>query len=104
MIQACTCNTVASGGGIDHRCPIHGIQPKSQMYVYPSGLDGFEEWFEKRGYADDCPSDRNICMDAWLAARGLKYYPCKKCGTWRTEEEGGNIFSMCDDCYVNNNP
>jgi hypothetical protein len=59
---------------------------------------GFDEWWNKRGYANDCPSDRHLAEDAWKAARGMKYYPCIKCGAWRTREEGGTMFTVCDEC------
>lgn len=62
------------------------------------GLFGFDEWWQKRGYSNDRPSDRYFAEDAWKAARGEQYYPCDRCGTWRTEAEGGTTFNVCDDC------
>ncbi len=26
-------------------------------------------------------------------------YPCAKCGTLRTKEEGGTTLTVCDDCW-----
>lgn len=63
-------------------------------------LTGFQDWWEGRRYDKDCPSDMAIALDAWKAARGEKYYPCKKCGAWRTEAEGGTIFTVCNDCWI----
>ena len=31
-----------------------------------------------------------------------KKYPCKKCGTLRSEDEGGKIFTLCDGCWDDN--
>lgn len=62
-------------------------------------LSGFSEWWQRRGYAADCPSDRRMAEDAWQAARGLQYYPCERCGCWRTAEEGGATFTVCDECW-----
>lgn len=28
-----------------------------------------------------------------------RIYPCGKCGTLRTEAEGGRVFTVCDDCW-----
>lgn len=63
-------------------------------------LDGFDAWWHGRRYDNDCPSDRHIAEDAWRAARGENYYPCNLCGAWRTKDEGGTTFTVCDDCWV----
>lgn len=64
-----------------------------------AGLDGFDAWWRGRRYDVDCPSDRRIAEDAWSAARGEKYYPCCRCGVWRTKSEGGTTFTVCDECW-----
>ncbi len=28
-----------------------------------------------------------------------KKYSCDKCGTLRTKDEGGTVFTVCDDCW-----
>lgn len=28
-----------------------------------------------------------------------KIYPCEDCGVLRSENEGGKIFTVCDDCW-----
>lgn len=28
-----------------------------------------------------------------------RIYPCSDCGVLRSEEEGGKIFTVCDDCW-----
>lgn len=28
-----------------------------------------------------------------------KKYPCEKCGKLRTKDEGGAVFTVCDDCW-----
>lgn len=96
MYQICTCAI-----GIIHRgCPVHGIKPETTMTISPPGLDGFDEFWQKRGYANDCPSDRRLAEDVWKGARGEKYYPCNRCGIWFTAEEGGDLLSVCLDCLI----
>lgn len=29
----------------------------------------------------------------------LKIYPCDRCGVMRSKDEGGTIFTVCDDCW-----
>lgn len=51
----------------------------------------------------------NNSQIAWLAAdllaaaeiveRAEPNYPCEKCGKGRTKEEGGTVFTVCDDCW-----
>jgi len=26
-------------------------------------------------------------------------YPCKKCGKLRSKDEGGTVFTVCDECW-----
>jgi len=28
-----------------------------------------------------------------------RVYPCMYCGTLRSKEEGGTVFTVCDDCW-----
>lgn len=74
-------------------------QPETRGSAGTHLLGGFEEWFSRRGYAVDCPSDRMIAEEAWQAARGLQFYPCADCGCWRTKSEGGTTFTVCDECW-----
>ena len=30
---------------------------------------------------------------------GEELYPCKNCGTLRTQAEGGTTFTLCDECW-----
>lgn len=77
---------------------LHLMGDKCQGCQQADKLFGFGEWWKKRGYESDFPSDRYLAEEAWKAARGLQYYPCAKCGTWRTESEGGTTFTVCDEC------
>ena len=29
----------------------------------------------------------------------VEMYPCKDCGKLRTKEEGGKVFTCCDECW-----
>jgi len=31
-----------------------------------------------------------------------RIYPCDQCGKMRSKDEGGTIFTVCDDCWSNN--
>lgn len=37
---------------------------------------------------DPCATDKNA-----------RVYQCQKCGTMRSEAEGGTVFTVCDDCW-----
>jgi len=28
-----------------------------------------------------------------------RIYPCAECGIMRTKDEGGTVFTVCDDCW-----
>ena len=32
-------------------------------------------------------------------SEATKLYPCADCGVPRTEDEGGRIFTVCDECW-----
>lgn len=34
-----------------------------------------------------------------LLCDGVKKYPCAKCKKLRSKDEGGEIFTVCDDCW-----
>ena len=40
-----------------------------------------------------------ICDTDLMAANDDRIYPCNKCGTMRTKDEGGTIFAVCDACW-----
>ena len=31
-----------------------------------------------------------------------KIYPCDKCGKLRSKDEGGTVFTVCDECWDKN--
>ena len=39
-----------------------------------------------------------ICPDAKCPEHG-RIYPCANCGTLRTKDEGGAVFTVCDECW-----
>jgi hypothetical protein len=38
-------------------------------------------------------------LDAPEAPRPVDQYPCAKCGKTRTADQGGKIFTVCDECW-----
>ena len=43
-----------------------------------------EVMLENAGYFKEPPEDK---------------YPCDKCGKLRTKDEGGTVFTVCDECW-----
>jgi hypothetical protein len=34
-----------------------------------------------------------------MSDKDKRIYPCVKCGALRSENEGGRIFTVCDNCW-----
>jgi len=39
------------------------------------------------------------CPAATCSADDEKIYPCADCGMPRSKNEGGTVFTVCDDCW-----
>lgn len=48
-------------------------------------------------HQEDAQIDKALGQD-W-PAKQPRIYPCVKCGALRTKDEGGEVFTVCDDCW-----
>lgn len=48
---------------------------------------------------DASPCARSSIQATGVEARPGAIYPCSRCGTMRTKEEGGTTFTVCDACW-----
>ena len=60
----------------------------------------------KEEYGPNVPIDTSPCtFSHWERCKwneekeGGRIYPCANCGKLRTKDEGGTVFTVCDECW-----